>query len=255
MKIDNNIKKYVMEQWNARGFTKKYGALKYSLEEYEKLQDFKIDENVEQVGGITEGAHKVMMIVSQYYMEKVFAAMKIDMNDGNVAGDKGTPYRIVKMWTGKDLGDETELMCGRWADKPRLATFDNDMGSKFPITKQVDVVSVCSHHAAPFSTMFREDSYAIVSYIPKDKVLGISKLQRIVDWVARRGHLQETLTKAIYTEVSKAAETDDVYVGLFSLVHTCEKLRGSQANEGAFTSEYYGGKYEETELRNSVKKG
>jgi len=249
--IQNELKEYCQKKWFSRGY---YGNFEDAMKEYEALESFKIDANVDSVGGISPAGHKIMMIVSQYYMEKVFNAMKIDMNDGNVAGDKGTPYRIVKMWTGADLEDNTELMSGRWSNKPRIAVFDNASLDRFPITKQVDIVSLCSHHTAPFSTMFREDSYAVVSYIPKDKVLGISKLQRLVDWVARRGHLQESLTKSIYEEVSKAAGTEDVCVVLYSLVHTCEKIRGTQSNEGAFTSEYYGGAYNEYELRRSIKR-
>jgi hypothetical protein len=91
--MDNLVKKFVQENWIKRNYK---GNLKAAIQEYENLENFKIDQNVESVGGISEEAHKVMMIVSQYYMEKVFSAMKIDMNDGNVSGDKGTPYRIVK---------------------------------------------------------------------------------------------------------------------------------------------------------------
>lgn len=100
--------------------------------------------------------------------------------------------------------------------------------------------------------MFRDDAYAIISYIPEDKILGISKLQRIVDWVARRGHLQEGLTQAIYEEVCAVAETENVYVKLCNIVHTCESLRGSQAKDGSFTSEYYGGEFSDAEKRKEV---
>lgn len=226
-----------------------------AVAEYENLPSFKISENVETVGGISENAHYIMRIVSQYYMEKVFESMKIDMTDGNVAGTKGTPYRIIKMWTGANLDDETEMMSGRWATKPRIAVFENESPAAFPITKKVDIVSVCSHHSAPFSTMFRSDSYAIVSYIPDKFVLGISKLQRIVDWVSRRGHLQENLTKMIYDEVAKAAGTSSVFVKLVNLVHTCESLRGAQSKDGSFTSEYYGGDFEDPYKRKEVQSG
>lgn len=221
---------------------------------YNNLKPFKISENVEVSGEITDGTHFIMRTIAQYHLEACFRAMKIDMDDPNVSGDKGTPYRIIKMWTGHNLDDSTELMSGRWAKKPRIATFPNDSKSNFPITKRVDIVSLCSHHSAPFSTLFGQDSYAIVSYIPRDYVLGISKLQRIVDWVARRGHLQENLTKIIHEEVTKVSKSLDVYVGLFNLKHTCEWLRGSQTNDGAFTSEYYSGEFNKPEVRQGIKK-
>ncbi len=220
--------------------------------EYNQLQDFKISENVENVGGISEQAHFIMRIITEYHIAQAFKAMKIDMQDPNVGGKKGTPYRMTKMFCGNNLTDDTELLSGRWSDRPQIASFPNESGQKYPITKRVDIVSVCSHHVAPFSTFFREDAYAVISYIPDQIVLGISKLQRIVDWVARRGHLQENLTKMIYDEISKAAETESVYVKLYGLVHTCESLRGARSNEGSFTTEYYGGSFTNYDLRRDV---
>jgi GTP cyclohydrolase I len=159
------------------------------------------------------------------------------------------------MWTGNGLDDPTELLSGRWSKRPRIASFPNEHHKEIPITKRVDIVAVCSHHMAPFSTKFREDAYAVISYIPGERVLGISKLQRIVDWVARRGWVQEELCMQIYEEVSKAAETESVYVRLYNLVHTCESLRGAQSEDGAFTTEYYGGAFDNPETRKQVKAG
>jgi GTP cyclohydrolase I len=59
----------------------------------------------------------------------------------------------------------------------------------------------------------------------------------------------------IYEEVSKAAETESVYVRLYNLVHTCESLRGAQSEDGAFTTEYYGGAFDNPETRKQVKAG
>lgn len=235
-------------------FEKKYPDKDFLLYwiEYNNLPDFKISDNVESVGGISEEAHLIMRIITEYHFTQAFKSMKVDMNDPNVGGDKGTPYRISKMYCGNGLDDDSELLSGRWSHRPHMASFPNEQGQKHPITKRVDIVSVCSHHLAPFSTLFRDGAHAIISYIPSDKVLGISKLQRIVDWVARRGHLQENLTKMIYDEISMAAETPSVYVKLVGLVHTCESLRGTQSNQGSFTSEYYGGKYENYEIRREI---
>ncbi len=243
------LKEYVGEK-----FQKKYPLKDFLTAwiEYNHLRDFKISDNVESVGGISEEAHYIMRVITEYHITQAFKAMKINMDDPNVGGEKGTPYRVAKMYCGDNLEDDSELLSGRWSNRPQIASFPNEQGQKYPITKRVDIVSVCSHHTAPFSTLFRDGSYAVISYIPDERVLGISKLQRIVDWVARRGHLQENLTKMIYDEVSIAAETASVYVKLSGLVHTCESLRGTQSNEGAFTSEYYGGNFEKYELRREV---
>jgi GTP cyclohydrolase I len=243
------LKEYVRERFE-REFPDKDFPIFW--DEYKNIKPFQINENVEKVGGISEEAHYIMRASAQCHLEECFRAMKIDMNDTNVSGEKGTPYRIIKMWTGSGLNDSTELLSGRWSSKPRLATFPNEHHKKIPITKRVDVVAVCSHHMAPFSTKFRDDAYAVISYIPGTRVLGISKLQRIVDFVARRGWLQEELTMKIYEEISKAAETDSVYVKFYNLVHTCESLRGAQSEDGAFTSEYYGGDFEDPEIRKQV---
>ncbi len=243
------LKEYVLEKFQER-FTEKEFISAWT--EYNQLQDFKISENVQSVGGISEQAHFIMRIVTEYHITQAFKAMKIDMQDPNVGGEKGTPYRMTKMYCGDNLNDDSELLSGRWSARPHMASFPNESGQKYPITKRVDIVSVCSHHVAPFSTLFRDGAYAVISYIPDQIVLGISKLQRIVDWVARRGHLQENLTKMIYDEISKAAKTESVYVRLHGLVHTCESLRGAQSSEGTFTTEYYGGNFSKYDLRREV---
>jgi GTP cyclohydrolase I len=97
----------------------------------------------------------------------------------------------------------------------------------------------------PFSTKFSPNAKVIVSYIPDKYVLGISKLQRVVRYVAQRGWLQEDLTKAIYNEISKAAETKSVYVKMKHIIHSCSWLRGAVEDSDGFTTEYYGGKFRE----------
>ena len=247
--MNKELRRFVKTRYEDAGF-KKFNIF---MKEYEEIKDFKISENIWDTGQkISKEAHYIMRLVAEYYYINFFKAMKIDMNDANVSGDKGTPYRVTKMYTGSNLEDDTELLCGRWSKPPRIASFPNTHHSKFPITKRIDVTAVCSHHTAPFSTKFREDSYAIVSYIPNEKVLGISKLQRVVDNISRRGHLQEELTQKIYEYVSEVAGTEDVYVKLNNLSHTCESLRGTQSSDGAFTSEYYGGAFKDPELRGQV---
>ena len=142
---------------------------------------------------------------------------------------------------------------GRFMKRPRIATFPNTQKTQIPITKRISITSSCGHHFLAFATQFSEDSYAIVSYIPDKFVLGISKLQRLADFVCRRFWLQEDLTKALYEEISSAAQTKDVYVGLFNVKHTCEWLRGSKNPEGGFTSEYYDGAFLNADLRESIK--
>ena len=253
--MQKEIKQFVKERYESKG----YKNFNKYLEEYENIQSFAPNGNVfEDVGGISPEAHFIMRMSTQYHLTKAFEAMKIDLNDDNVKeipeeGNIGTPGRIAKVFCGANIDDDRELGGGRWSKKPRLASFPNTGNTTIPITKRVDIISNCSHHFIPFTTIAREDSYAIISYIPNKKVLGISKLQRVADWVSQRFFLQEDLTKMLYDEVSKVAETDSVYVGLFNMVHGCESMRGAKAKDGAFTSEYYGGAFEDPELRKQIK--
>ncbi len=252
---------------SAYGFVKtrwvgKYGTFddfEKAYSEYGRVPSFKSNENINDVfpKGISEECHYIMRLVTQYHLTQAFEAMKIDLNDPNIAenaqdGNIGSAGRIAKIWCGANLEDTTELGHGRWTKPPRLAKFPNTGNKSIPITKKVDIVSNCSHHFISFNTITRPDSRAIISYIPNEFVLGISKLQRITDWLSRRFWLQEALTDAIYGEVSKAAQTDSVLVAIVDAVHGCETLRGAKSQNGAFTSMSYGGKFVDIEIRNTV---
>lgn len=231
--------------------------------EYRDIEDFAPHGNINDNQKISEQAHYIMRLTTQYHLTQAFKAMKIDLQDPNVTevieeGNIGTPGRIAKVWCGSNTDDDTELGGGRWSKSPRIASFPSTpvMGISrgIPITKRIDLVSNCSHHFIPFHTKSRQDSYAIISYIPKNGVrIGISKLQRVADFVSQRFWLQEDLTDTLYTEISKVADTDDVYIGLYNLVHGCENLRGAKSQDGTFSSEAYGGAFGSPTLRDQVK--
>jgi len=229
------------------------------IEKYLEAEKFKINENVYDKNiEWNDEIHYFMRLVATEKMKEVFNILKIDLNDDNVKvdlenGNIGTPGRIVKMWSGSDTHDDRELLGGRFHQPIRLAKFPNTSKNNIPIIKEIDLTAVCSHHLAPFSTKFSEKAKVVVAYIPNEFVLGISKLQRVVRYVAQRGWLQEDLTKAIYDEISKVAETEDVYVRLKNIKHSCEFLRGALSDSDGFTTEYYGGKFKDTEIRKQVK--
>jgi len=250
--LSNAEKRFIKER-----FDKKYTNFRKHLAIYESIEAFAPNGNVFDEQTITDEAHFIMRTLTQYHITKAFESMKIDLNDDNVAeviadGNIGTPGRIAKVWCGDGTHDDRELGSGRWAVKPRLASFPNTGNKTIPITKRVDIISNCSHHFISFTTIARPDSYAIISYIPDEYVLGISKLQRIADWVSQRFFLQEDLTKMLYDEVAKVAKTDSVLVAIVNAVHGCESFRGAKSSDGAFTSMYYGGAFEDEKIRNSV---
>lgn len=229
------------------------------------LKPFAAGGNVFESGQtIDEPTLLCMRWVAGLKMEEVLDILKFDRTDSNLVqdlsvGNIGTAQRWAKTVTGDSLECDNEMMCGRYAKPPRIATFPaNEPGTNLvpvtplPVTKSLDLSSVCSHHFLPYGTLIGDGAYAIVSYIPGDFVLGISKLQRVADHIARRPTIQEDLTKELYRAISEAAQTPDVYVGIFNAKHTCEYLRGSQSKDGSLTTEWFGGKFEDKELRESV---
>ena len=229
------------------------------------LKPFAAGGNVFESGQtIDEPTLLCMRWVAGLKMEEVLDVLKFDRTDSNLVqdlsvGNIGTAQRWAKTVTGDGLECDNEMMCGRYAKPPRIATFPaNEPGTNLvpvtplPVTKICDISSVCSHHFLPYGTLIGDGAYAIISYIPGDFVLGISKLQRVADHIARRPTIQEDLTKELYRAISEAAQTPDVYVGIFNAKHTCEYLRGSQSKDGALTTEWFGGKFEDKELRESV---
>jgi len=222
-----------------------------AFEIYKNAESFKINENVyEKNPEWNDDVHYLMRLIATEKLKEVFEALKIDNEDDNVkeeyeVGNIGTAGRIIKMWSGADTKDDRELMSGRFHKPVRLAKFPNEISEDYdnPIIKEVDLTAVCSHHFAPFSTKFSDSSKVVIAYIPDKYVLGISKLQRVVRYIAQRGWLQEDLTRAIYKEISISAQTKDVYVKLKNIKHSCEFLRGALSESEGFTTEYFGGKF------------
>lgn len=247
-------------------YIKKFGSLdnfNEDLKLYMELPTFKANENIHEVfrrmnnekdgepdiearfvkgDSLRYGVHWIMRSIATYYMTEVFEAMKVDLTDPNIRENsllKSTPGRIVKMWCGNDSEDISELGSGRWNKEPYISAFPNTSDDHAVITKEVDVVSCCSHHFLPFSTF--NGGKAIISYIPDKYVLGISKLQRFTNWAAKRFWLQEDLTQYLGRTIARIAQTDDVYIRLEGLVHGCEEFRGASCKNGSLTTEYRSG--------------
>ena len=250
-----------------KNYQRKYGSLKdfeknYQL--YVSLPIFKANENIhekltdysqtrEELADIEkkyvndkqqlkDEVHWIMRMATQYYLIKAFEAMKINMDDENIrenALGKGTPGRIAKMWCGDNPEDITELGSGRWNKQPYVSCFPNTNNNHDIITKEVEIVSNCSHHFLPFTSLF--GGKAVISYIPQDYILGISKLQRLVSWASRRFWLQEDLTQYIGETIKRISGSNDVYVRLENIKHGCETFRGIESQQGSLTTEFKSG--------------
>ena len=222
-----------------------------AVAEYRGLHAFRVNENIHETGqSLSEAAHYVMRLYAMFYMGRVLDALRIDRSDPNVMeapqeGNLGTAGRIAKMYTGACPSDERELMSGRWNPEPRMATFPNNAKTHEPVFVTTQLDAVCSHHFIRFGQDQADaGSAVVVGYIPRQKLGGISKINRFVNWCARRGWLQEDLTRYIGEKIMQTFETDSVYVGLFNLKHGCTAFRGACDINASTSTTYVTGDFE-----------
>jgi GTP cyclohydrolase I len=127
-----------------------------------------------------------------------------------------TPHRVAKAFV-------TDLASGCYTQPPNVTAFQNTDGYDGMVCQNnIKVTSLCSHHHAPFT------GSAHVAYIPsKDgKVIGLSKLNRIVDWFSRRPQVQENLTAQIHEYVDKVCENNNGVAVMIEACHSCCSNRG-----------------------------
>lgn len=122
------------------------------------------------------------------------------------------------------------------------------------VVKNTDVNSLCSHHFISFVSTDEKESCARISYIPKKgcskALLGISKLQRVMDWFGRRPQLQEMLNWQVQTFLKLILRSSDVMVSFHNIVHYCEKTRGVESHCGNTSTVELGGRFLQIENRN-----
>ena len=136
----------------------------------------------------------------QHHFKMIMQEMGLDLTDDSLSG---TPYRVAKMYV-------KELFYGlNPANKPKLSIFENKYGyKKMLIEQNITIDSACEHHFLPII------GHANVAYIPKDKVIGLSKINRLVDYYARRPQVQERLVLQILNDLQEVLDTKDVIVSV-----------------------------------------
>jgi GTP cyclohydrolase I len=168
----------------------------------------------------------------RYKIEAIETSFKqiMDVLGLNLADDSltDTPARIAKMYV-------NEFFSGLdYENFPKCTIIDNKFGSEMVIEKDIKVMSNCEHH---FVTI---DGVATVAYIPQKQVIGLSKLNRIVDFFARRPQVQERLTNQIWHTLSYILGTQDVAVYI-DAIHYCVRSRGvSDSNSRTVTNKLGG---------------
>ena len=172
-------------------------------------------------------------------IEKHFHAIMeeigLDMTDDSL---KGTPHRVAKMFI-------QEIFSGlNPKNKPKMSVFNNSYHyDKMLVEANISFNSTCEHHFLPII------GKAHIGYVSSGKVIGLSKLNRIVDYYSRRPQVQERLIMQIFNELKTVLETDSVIV-VMEAKHLCVSSRGIK-DESSFTSTIqYGGIFNEKENRN-----
>ena len=168
------------------------------------------------------------------HFEKIMEELGLDLTDDSLSG---TPYRVAKMYV-------NELFYGlNPRKKPRFSAFENKYGyDKMLIEQNIVVDSACEHHFLPIT------GHAHVAYIPKNKVIGLSKINRLVDYYSRRPQVQERLCLQILTELQEALETEDVIVAI-DAKHQCLSSRGIKDKDSSTMTIEYGGCFYEQSYR------
>lgn len=173
------------------------------------------------------------------YIEKHFHSimleMGMDMTDDSL---QGTPHRVAKMFI-------QEIFSGLNPDnKPKISVFENSYHyDKMLVEANINFNSTCEHHFLPII------GKAHIGYVSSGKVIGLSKLNRIVDYYSKRPQVQERLIMQIFNELKTVLDTEDVIV-VMEAKHLCVSSRGIK-DETSYTSTIqYGGIFELKENRN-----
>lgn len=174
--------------------------------------------------------------------EEIMDVMGLDLTDDSL---KGTPKRVAKMYI-------DEIFSGlNPKNKPKVALFDNKYQyNQMLVEKNITFYSNCEHHFVPII------GTAHVAYISSGTVIGLSKLNRIVQYYAKRPQVQERLTNQIAEELKAILNTPDVAV-IIDAKHLCVSSRGIQDDTSATVTTYYGGQFNTaqkiSELQNYLK--
>jgi GTP cyclohydrolase IA len=180
-----------------------------------------------------EGAFDLSNEEKKKEIEKHFRAIMhtlgLDLTDDSL---KGTPARVAKMYV-------EEIFSGLDPkNEPKIALFDNKYHyNEMLVEKNITLYSSCEHHFVPII------GKAHIAYISSGKVIGLSKLNRIAQYYAKRPQVQERLTVQIGKHLQRILETDSVAV-IIDAEHLCVSSRGIKDDSSATVSAFYGGEFE-----------
>ena len=175
---------------------------------------------------------KISIIEKNVY--NILDTLGMDLTDDSI---KGTPKRVAKAWV-------NELFGGLNPQKmPKTSTFENKYSyNEMLVEKNITVYSTCEHHLLPII------GKAHVAYFSKGTVVGLSKMNRIVDYFAKRPQVQERLTMQVVRALQKALGTDDVAC-VIDAKHLCVNSRGIRDVDCSTVTAEFGGKFKEINIK------
>lgn len=167
-------------------------------------------------------------------VEEIMHTLGLDLSDDSL---KDTPLRVAKMYV-------KEIFSGLHPEKkPKATLFENKYDYKgIVIEKNITLYSTCEHHLLPII------GRAHVAYISNGTVVGLSKMNRIVDYFAKRPQVQERLTMQIVQELQKVLNTEDVAC-IIDAKHLCVNSRGIRDIESSTVTAEFGGKFKNEETK------
>jgi len=174
----------------------------------------------------------------QFHFREIMDTLGLDLTDDSLSG---TPQRVAKMYV-------KEIFSGlNPENKPDVKLFENKYRyQEMLVEKDITFFSNCEHHFVPII------GKAHVGYISSGKVIGLSKINRIVQYYAKRPQVQERLTMQIGQELTRLLETEDIAV-LIDARHLCVSMRGVEDNNSSTVTAFFGGKFKEERYREDFK--
>ncbi len=167
-------------------------------------------------------------------VKNILQTLGMDLTDDSI---KGTPQRVAKMFVNEIFGGLDPKR------KPKASTFENKYKyGEMLVEKNITIYSTCEHHLLPIV------GRAHVAYISNGSVIGLSKMNRIVDYFAKRPQVQERMTMQIVQELQKALGTQDVAC-VIDAKHLCVNSRGIRDIESSTVTSEFGGAFKETSVR------
>ncbi|MBA4259488.1 MAG: GTP cyclohydrolase I FolE [Chitinophaga sp.] len=182
------------------------------------------------VAGAFDKSDDEKIAIIQDHFKAIMETLGLDLTDDSL---KGTPKRVAKMYV-------KEIFSGlNPANKPAVALFDNKYKyNEMLVEKNISFYSNCEHHFVPII------GKAHLAYISNGRVIGLSKLNRLVEFYAKRPQVQERLTMQIAKELQQELGTEDVAI-VIDAKHLCVASRGVEDDTSSTITSFYGGKFKE----------